>query len=220
MKDRMPSCSLRAAAAFIAFSASAAQAQDTPWWLHVGVGRVTFHDHSTLIAAGSVVPGAGAKASDNTAAVFELGCQLNPQWSVSATFGVPPTSTITGTGNAAPFGKMGEVTYGPLVFAAQYHLGPIGPVRPYLGAGAVYYLVTASKDAAIQQLEVKNGWGSALQVGMSLPMSQRFSLFADAKKIFLKTSATGFLPAAGGAPVRAETTLNPVVLHLGLRVAF
>jgi outer membrane protein len=199
---------------------TAAHAEEDHWWLHAGVGRVTFHDHSVLTASGSEVPGAGAKASDNTAAVFELGYQVTPQWSASATFGVPPTSTITGTGTAAPFGKMGEVTYGPLVLAAQYHFGDVGGVRPYLGAGPVYYMVFASKDGAIQQLDAKNGWGSALQAGLNVPLSQRFGLFVDVKKVFVKTTATGFLPADGGAPVKAETTLNPVLIHLGVSARF
>ncbi len=70
-------------------------------------------------------------------------------------------------------------------------------------------MVFASKDGANQQLDAKNGWGSALQAGLNVPLSQRFGLFVDVKKVFVKTTATGFLPAAGGAPVRAETTPNP-----------
>ncbi|ROZ77682.1 OmpW family protein [Ramlibacter sp. WS9] len=204
-------------------AAVAAQPAETGWWLHAGVGQVTFHDSSTLSIAGSVVPGAGAKASDNTAAVFELGYRFTPAWSASATFGVPPTSTVTGTGAAAPLGKVGEVQYGPLVLGAQYHFSgtAIPPyIRPYLGAGAVYYIVTRSKDGALQQLDVKNGWGSALQAGAEFPLSDRYGLFLDVKKIFLKTKATGVLPAAGGAPAKAETTLNPVLVHAGMYFNF
>jgi len=220
MKNHTPTSRFGLTAALALLFSTAAQAQADPWWVHAGVGRATFHDHSTLTAAGSEVPGAGAKASDNTTAVFELGYQLTPKWSASATFGVPPTSTITGTGTAAPFGKMGEITYGPLVLAAQFHFGEVGGARPYLGAGAVYYMVFASKDGAIQQLDAKNGWGSALQAGLSVPLSQRFGLFFDVKKIFVKTTATGFLPAAGGAPVMAKTTLNPVLIHAGVSANF
>jgi len=154
MKIRPAPRCLRLAMALVTLAAgTAAHADDDSWWIHTGVGRVTFYDSSTLIAAGSVVPGAGAKASDNTALIFETGYRLTPQWSASATFGVPPVSVITGTGSAAPFGTMGEIKYGPLVLAAQYRFGEPGAVvRPYLGAGAVYYIVLESRDAAIQQL--------------------------------------------------------------------
>ena len=222
MKIRPAPRCLRLAMALVTLAAgTAAHADDDSWWIHTGVGRVTFYDSSTLIAAGSVVPGAGAKASDNTALIFETGYRLTPQWSASATFGVPPVSAITGTGSAAPFGTMGEIKYGPLVLAAQYRFGEPGAVvRPYLGAGAVYYIVLESRDAAIQQLNVKNGWGSALQAGVEVPLSKRYALFLDVKKIFVKTTATGVLPAAGGVPVRAETTLNPLLVHLGVGVTF
>jgi outer membrane protein len=81
-------------------------------------------------------------------------------------------------------------------------------------------MVFASKDGAIQQLDAKNGWGSALQAGLNVPLSQRFGLFVDVKKVFVKTTATGFLAADGGAPVKAETTLNPVLIHLGVSAKF
>lgn len=55
---------------------------------------------------------------------------------------------------------------------------------------------------------------------MKLPLNERYSLFFDVKKLFLKTSASGVLPAMGGAPVSARVTLNPAVVHLGLSVNF
>ena len=215
-----PTCLHIAAALAMLATTTAAHADGDRWWAHAGAARVMFHDTTTLYAGGNVVPGAGAKSSDNTALVFETGYQLTPQWSASLTFGVPPTSTVTGTGTAAPLGKAGEITYGPLVFAGQYRFGDPGSVRPYLGAGPVYYIVVASKDGAIQQLDVKNGWGSALQAGVEVPLAKGYALFFDVKKIFVKTTATGVLPAIGGAPVRAETTLNPLLVHAGLAFTF
>lgn len=198
----------------------AAHAEDPRWFANLGVAHVMFHESATLSAAGTPVPGGNASASDNTTLALELGYKLTPQWSASATIGVPPTSKVAGSGTASAFGEMGRVKYGPLVLGGQYHLAPTANIQPYVGAGAVYYRVLSSRDGAIEQLDVKSGWGSMLQAGVRMPLNERYSLFFDVKKLFLKSSAAGLLPAMGGAPVSAQITLNPVVVHLGLSVNF
>ena len=209
-----------AAFALVTTAATAADTEEARWWLHVGAARVTFHDHSALTLAGQPVSGAGAKASDSTTAALEVGYALTPHWSASATLGVPPTSRIDGTGTVASAGRFGEIKYGPLVLAMQYRWGAAGSIRPYAGAGAVYYRVLESRDGAIQGLDARSGWGSALQAGVEFPLGPRCGVFVDVKKIPRKTTATGTLPAAGGPPVRARSTLDPVVVHAGLHFSF
>lgn len=208
------------AACYMALGTGTAHAEETPWWTHVGVARVAFQESAKLYAAGSAVPGADAQASDNTTLLLEGGYKFTPNWSTSVTIGIPPTSDVTGTGSVAAVGKIGSVKYAPLVMAAQYHLGSVGPVQPYVGAGAVYYYVMKAKDGALENLKVKSGWGSVLQVGAEMPLDQRFGLYFDVKKAFIKTKATGNLTAMGGAPVQADVTLNPLVVNIGLSVKF
>lgn len=201
-------------------AATPSHAEERPWWAHVGVVHVMFHERSVLSSGGVPVAGADAKASDNTTLGLELGYRLSQHWATAVMVGVPPTSTVTGAGTVAPLGAIGKVTYAPLVISGQYRFGSFGAVRPYLGAGAVYYMVLDAQDGALRQLSVKTGWGSSLQAGLELPLGERYGLFLDLKRMFVRTTATGVLPALGGAPARADVKLNPLVVHVGLSASF
>lgn len=205
--------------ASLVFCQEARAADEGTWWLRLGPGQISFSEKVTLRAAGNVVPGAGATVSNNTALLAELGYRITPEWAAGLTIGIPPTTKVTGSGTAQAFGKFGEVTYAPMGLTAQYRLDA-GGWRPYAGAGVVYYMAMRSKDAAIQQLDVDNAWGSVLQIGAEVPLSKQYGFFIDVKKLFLKTHASGVLPAAGGAPVTADITLNPLVVHAGISVQF
>lgn len=190
------------------------------WRLRLGPGHVSFDEQVTLSAAGNVVPGAGATFSNNTTLLAELGYRFTPQWSAGLTFGIPPTTTATGSGTAAPFGDFGKIKYGPLGLSGQYQFNSGGTIQPYVGAGVAYNIVFSNKDRAITQLKAENSWGTFLQLGADIELTPKYGLFIDVKKFQLKTKATGFLPAAGGAPVRAEAKLNPLVIHAGLLMRF
>ncbi len=110
--------------------------------------------------------------------------------------------------------------YGPAVLSVRRHLWEDGPVRPYIGAGINYTLVLESRDGFVSNLDVKNGVGPVLQAGFEVPIDQRWSFFVDAKKIWLKTTATGTLPALGGAPAYAKVRLDPLVVTAGVSYRF
>ena len=197
--------------------ASAAEAE--PWFVQIGPARIAFSERVTLSVAGTEVPGAGAKLTDNTTLVADIGYRFTPEWSAAVTIGIPPTTKVSGTGTAEPFGQFGDVQYAPLGLTGRYQLRT-GSVEPYVGAGAVYYIATRARDGAIGSLSVKNAWGSVIQIGAEVPLSKDYGLVLDVKKLFLKTSAAGVLTAAGGAPVKADITLNPLVVQVGLSVHF
>lgn len=210
----------QAAACALLGLAGIAHAADERWWVHVGPARVNFHESVTLSVAGSPVPGAGAEISDDTTLGLELGYRFTPAWSASLLVGVPLKAELTATGTAAPLGKLGEARYGPLIFAGQYRFVTSGPVQPYVGAGAVYYMITQSKDGSLQNFDVESRWGSVLHAGIDVPLGEHYGVFVDLKKAWLKTSATASVPAFGGAPARAEARLDPLVLHAGLSWRF
>jgi outer membrane protein len=45
-----------------------------------------------------------------------------------------------------------------------------------------------------------------------VPISTHVSFVLDMKKVWLRTTATGTLPAFGGAPATAEVRLNPLII--------
>jgi outer membrane protein len=106
--------------------------------------------------------------------------------------------------------------YGPAVLSLTRYFDPFGPLHPYAGLGINYTKILANRDGFISDLKVDDGYGPALQAGVELPLGDSWSFAVDVKKIFVKTSATGTLPALGGSRASAEVRLDPTIVQTGL----
>jgi len=208
-------------AALLALAAStaagAASAQEARFFAHVGPGQLAPDEDAVITAGGGVIPGGNVSLDSSTTAAIELGYLVTPQWSVSATFGLPPREDVNGAGTLAPVGKLGELHYGPAALMGQYRLTNLGPIEPYLGAGVAVMFVFADDDAAASNLEVDNAAGLALQAGAEWRLNERWGLFVDYKKAWFDTSASGNL---GGGPFEAEIQVDPSFLHAGATYRF
>jgi outer membrane protein len=186
------------------------------FFLHIGPGALVFDAGATIRASGVVVPGGTVRIDPNDTLITELGYRWG-QVSVTLTGGYPPLATVDGAGSLAGLGELGRIRYGPIVLAAQYRFIDSGRFRPYVGAGPVFLLIFKNEDGAIHQLDVRNHVGFAFEAGAEYRLDARWSLYLDAKKALLKTSATGLL---AGAPIQADITLNPLVVSGGLSYRF
>ncbi len=195
-------------------------APKSPWRLYAGPAHIGFSTSADVRAGGQPVPGANAEADSNYSIGFGAIYDFHPGWSAELALGLPPTTALKGTGTLAGAGTLGKVKYGPAVLSVRRQLWDEGPVRPYIGAGINYTLVLESRDGFVSGLDVKNGVGPVLQAGFEVPIDARWSFFFDAKKIWVKTTATGTLPALGGAPAYAKVRLDPLVLTAGLSYRF
>ena len=199
--------------------AAVAQSSDTtgPWWVHAGPVQVQFHTKADVSVDGAPVPGGGVDASNSTTLGLEIGYDLTPNVAARLTVGVPPTTKLTGTGPLEGAGELGRAKYGPAVLSATWAFDGLGAFRPYVGAGVNYPIVLDSQDGAITSLKVKSAFGSVLQAGFDVALGQRWGLFVDVKKIFLKTTADGMV---GPAPASATVRLDPVLVHGGVSYRF
>lgn len=209
-----------ALAASLLLAAGAASAQSSPWTVRLGAAHVGFSTRAEVQVNGTTVPGADASASNNTTLGLELSYDITPRWTGRFLIGVPPTTTLTGTGALDGTGSLGKVTYGPAVLSATYTLLDSGPVRPYIGAGINYTIVFRSKDGFIANLDAKSAFGTVVELGAEIPLDNGWSIGIDARKIFLKTKADGTLPAMGGASAHADVTLNPLVVFASIGKRF
>lgn len=228
MKNRQQTHSARLAMAVLLpllGTLSNAHAEDSPWSIRVGPAMVAFDASAKVDVGGANVPGANVAVKDNTALAFDIGYALDDRWTIRTAFGAPPTTTLSAAGSLKGFvppltGTLGKVKYGPAVLSATWKLGKFGVFEPYVGAGLNYTHVFSSKDGDIAGLKVKSAFGTALQVGFDVPIDRHWAVFLDARKIYVKTTATGTVPALGGPPAKASVTLDPLIVHMGASYRF
>ena len=203
-----------AALAVLALTAGAAAAQDR-YFVHVGPGQLAPDEDAVISspAFGGVIPGANVSLDSSVTAAAEVGYKFAPNLSASVTFGLPPTEDVMATGPIAPFGRLGELKYGPAAVMGQYRFTGMGAIEPYVGGGLAVMYVFEDNDGSATNLEVENAAGPALQVGAEFMFSPRFGVFVDYKKAWFDTEASGNL---AGAPFNAEIQVDPSFLHGGI----
>ena len=212
---------LFAAALLFCASAGAAQAEDgvrlpeNMWFVHVGAAGVLFN--SGLNAATPSFPSSAfdVKATDNFTGLLEVGRYLNDNISFTVAAGLPPTDDLWITFNGNNYSRVGSVTYGSVIAAAQYHFNLSPQFRPYVGVGASYNITfsTQPNNPPYTSLSVANGFGAVLQAGAEMDVTKNVGVFVDVKKMFASTTVT-----VPGRVVDAH--MNPWIVSAGLNFRF
>ncbi|RAK50740.1 OmpW/AlkL family protein [Phenylobacterium deserti] len=207
-----------AAGMALAAVATSAQAQDeSRWFVHVGPAQVIPDESADMLAGGAPVPGADVSVDARWTVEGEIGYFVTPNVAIAAAAGLPPTFRVDAAGTLSGLGAAGEMVGGPAGVMAQYHFDRIGAVRPYVGAGVAVLVVFDTKDGALQNLKAESSVGPMVQVGADFMLNERWGLFVDLKKAYVSTVAKGTL---GGAPVRADVTIDPLVANAGVSYRF
>jgi len=198
-------------------------ASETEGWkagdivLKAGPAGVLFSSSAKVKVAGNVVPGGGARLSDNATVSAEAAYFVTPEVSVAANFGLPPKTEVTGTGTLAPLGLGGKVRYGLGALTVRYHANAAGIVSPYVGGGIGHLFVFKAKDGSIADLQADDAWAPVVQGGIDAHLSDRMGLYANVSYAPLKTDASGVVM---GAPMTARVTLDPTIVQGGLFFRF
>ena len=189
----------------------------TKWTVRFGLTNLNLADKIDLSVGGAPFPGAGLSTFEHHLPSLQIGRFLTSNVAVNATVGLPPKIDVFGAGTIGALPKLGEVNYGPTALTVQYHPTRSGRIRPYVGVGASYMIVFDTNDGAFQNLKVENDLGPAIEAGVDLMINDRWAIFADAKKAWLRPTATGTF---GGAPVVGKTKLDPWAFSGGLAFHF
>ena len=205
-----------AAVAWCAAPASA-QTEETPWFVKPGISVLHLADQIELSVGGTPVPGADANTKTHYTPTVQFGRFISPNIAISGIVGIPPHIDVVGTKALAPFGKLAEATYGPTGATLQFHPLPNGKVRPFVGAGLAYLLIFSTEDGAFSDVEVDNDLGPVVEAGADIMFGERYGMFVDVKKAFLRTEARGTF---GGAPVVSGFKMDPLVVSFGGVVRF
>jgi outer membrane protein len=192
-------------------------ADDTKWVVRGGITSLTLADKTKLTVGGAPFPGAEFSTNEHWTPTVQVGYFLTPNLAVNFMGGIPPKITVHGGGTIGALPALGRVRYGPSALTAQYHFTRSGRIRPWVGVGASYMIVFEDDDGAFQDLKVKNDLGPVFEAGAELMVSNKMGLSFDVKKALLRPKAYGTF---GGAPVEADTRLDPWAFTGGLAFHF
>ncbi|MCR2833052.1 OmpW/AlkL family protein [Parerythrobacter lacustris] len=112
----------------------------------------------------------------------------------------------------------------PATFTAKYHFDA-GAIKPYVGAGATYFLWISDKPGAatiplgVTDTDLSDEFGFVLQAGVDIPVNDKgLGVSFDAKRYFVDTTARWY--AGNTLAIQTEHKLDPWVLSAGLSYRF
>lgn len=216
------SCAL---VAFLLAFVPIAHAGTALWSARVGYGRVAFDTASVISLGGVTVPGASVDVDDADVLLGDLGRDLSRRFTARVTFGVPLTVSVDATGTLAGLspplsGRLGEVDIAPMLGTVLFAPFDAHGWKPYFGAGLGYVMALEASDGDVSSIEASSGWGFTLQAGCDVALTPHWSVYVDARKVYFATEVSGFVPALGGPPVKADVTLDPLVISAGVGYRF
>jgi outer membrane protein len=211
----------------IAAWAAPAAAQDDPGKLQVKLlGTAVLPDGKIADVNVDIVPlpaGTQTAANDNvvpTIAIeyfftdslsLETICCVT-QHDVDATAGLPGAELVA------------DAQVIPATFTLKYHFNA-GGIKPYLGAGATYFLWIKDKPGAatiplgVTDTDLSDEFGLVLQGGVDIPLGGKgFGFSLDAKKYFVGTTARWYV--GNTLAIENEHDLDPWVLSAGVSYRF
>lgn len=171
-----------------------------------------------------VSPGLQTQANDNLVPTLAIEYFVNDNVSVE-TICCMTQHDVDGTTGLPGAELVSDAKLVPATFTLKYHFETEAGIKPYLGAGAAYFLWfdeqpgAATLPLGVDDFDLSNEFGLALQAGVDIPLNDNgFALSVDAKRYFIDTDATWLV---AGAPV-IETThkLDPWVLSAGVAYRF
>jgi outer membrane protein len=186
-------------------------------FLHLGFSSAKQADDGALTVDGVPFPGAGYQTERLTTPSFEAGFYLRGGFAVAVSGTAPITTTNIAAGTLTGYGDLGDETDGYYSLTGQYHLPLTSWIAPYVGAGYGYMQVFGTTDGVITNFKAQSAGGPVLQAGVDLTLTDHVGVFADVKRYFISTTATGNL---GPDVVKAQARVDPWVISSGVSLTF
>jgi outer membrane protein W len=199
----------------LAATATPAFAQDT--FVRVGVAHIDLADKGPVFVNGTQDPGADYKTDKDWIGSFEIGHYVHRNVAVRV-MGTTPAETFNlPAGSLAGTPNLFNDTSSNFTLTATWH--PLRGQRfsPYVGGGIGLNKIWETEERLATDVKISDAHGPVLQAGVELDLSERFGIYADAKKAFWSAEASGFL---GPLFIEAEAELDPVILSVGGVIRF
>jgi len=203
-----------------------AQSADGNWQVKL-LGTAVLPDGKITKVKVDNVPlaaGSQSKANDNVVPTLAVEYFFSPNFSVE-TICCLTQHDVDGAGALAGTELVADIKILPATVTAKFHM-PLGPIKPYIGAGPTYFIFIDEKSGAttktlgLPKAHLTDEFGVVLQAGFDVPLGDGgFGLSVDAKRYFLNTTASWF-DATGTKILSTKHKLDPWVLSAGVSYRF
>lgn len=176
--------------------------------LNVRLTDVAPNAGDPILTAAGAATGLKADVKDDIKPTIGLSYFLTDKLAVEVIAGTTQhTVKAVGPGTDAVVHKTWVL---PPVVSLQYHPLPGARVSPYVGAGLNYMLFYSGKDQNGFTVDLKDGFGYALQAGADIPINAAYNLNLDVKKVWFDTDAR-----INGGALTSKVKLDPLVVSVG-----
>lgn len=219
MKTKTIAASIAAALSLAAF-APTASAEAGQWFGHLRAAYIDPADESTAIPA-LEAPADVIDVSSEYAPDISIGYFFTNNFALELLLTIPQQHAVyaeTGEGDI----YLGHFTHLPPTLFAQYHFAPEGKINPYIGVGLNLTFIMEDELAVdggeLGVLPLKldsNSIGPALQVGVDFAITDKMSISADIKKIWISSDVT--VPGVGKV---TQVDVDPFIYSIGIGYKF
>ncbi|WP_108818314.1 OmpW/AlkL family protein [Pseudovibrio sp. Alg231-02] len=190
---------------------AAAASEKSPWQIRVRALGVITEDSGSV----SGVPGSDLSYSNTVVPELDITYYFTENIAAELVLG---TTWANVDGDGALAGTdVGDTWILPPTLTLQYHFTNFGAFKPYIGAG-VNYTIFYNQDANdVDDLDIENTFGAALQVGFDYMIDDNWGVNLDVKKLFLEPD---FDVKVGSDKLKGTAELNPWLVGAGITYRF
>lgn len=164
------------------------------------------------------------EASDSVVPTVAIEYFVSPNFSLETICCVTPHD-VRGVGALEGAELIDDAIILPASLTAKYHFNLGGGIKPYVGAGATYFMIF-SEDVGVDaaalgatDVDLSDEFGFLLQGGVDIALNDNgLGLSLDAKRYFVGTTAT--FSAGQTVALQTEHDLDPWVVSAGLAYRF
>ena len=168
--------------------------------------------------------GTDTAANDNYVPTIAIEYFVSENFSIETIAGTTQHDVDAVSGFAPGTELVSDALLLPATVTAKAHLDA-GPVKPYIGAGAAYFIWlkddpgAATVPLGVTETNLSDEFGFVLQAGFDVPLGDGgFGLTVDAKRYFINTTAQWF--AGNTLVIETEHNLDPWVVSAGVAYRF
>ncbi|MDO7843669.1 OmpW family outer membrane protein [Sphingomonas immobilis] len=208
-------------AMFAAAPAFAQEAGDVN--VSVSASRTKLVDKGEVYTNGVYSPDDGYKTRSTYHGTVDVVYFPIDSFALEASVSTPGTTDNTPAGALAGLPNLGDDEFTMVTLGGRVQ--PFrGLVSPYVGAGYQFHFTTQTRDGLGVGLTIPDTGGAYVKGGVQLNVAKRWGVFAEVRKAWYATHASGKLPLdatyTSFAQIDANAVLDPLTVSIGMTAKF